>query len=56
MSRRYIDPTPTATAWHLGECGATLCALVSYWRATPDERKAVCNGAGPAWLQAWLPR
>ena len=53
-----IRPPPLrlATAWRQGDCGVTLCALQSYWDAPPDERARVCNGAGTAWVQAWLPK
>ena len=32
-----------------------LCALRSYWEASPLERARVCNGAGPRWLDRYLP-
>jgi len=32
-----------------------LAALPSYWAATREERARVCNGAGPRWLDRYLP-
>lgn len=32
-----------------------LLALHSYWDASPLERARVCNGAGPRWIDAYLP-
>jgi len=32
-----------------------LRALRSYWEASPLERARVCNGAGPRWLDRFLP-
>jgi len=32
-----------------------LWALRSYWDASPQERARVCNGAGPRWLDRYLP-
>ena len=32
-----------------------LQALRSYWEASPLERARVCNGAGPRWLDRFLP-
>jgi hypothetical protein len=51
-----LDSTRYRVDWRRGECGVELCALASYWDATPTERARVCNGAGPAWLLAWLPK
>ena len=32
-----------------------LRALRSYWEASREERARVCNGAGPRWLDRFLP-
>jgi hypothetical protein len=32
-----------------------LWALRSYWDASPQERARMCNGAGPRWLDRYLP-
>ena len=32
-----------------------LAALSSYWEASEAERRSVCNGAGPRWLDRFLP-
>jgi|GEM_PF-1830377 len=38
-----------------GPCSSGLSALRSYWDASPRERARVCNGAGPRWLDRYLP-
>lgn len=40
--------------WAEGKA-ARLMALPSYWRAPEAERQRVCNGAGPRWLDRYLP-
>ena len=32
-----------------------LAALPSYWEASEERRREVCNGAGPRWLDRFLP-
>ena len=52
------DPLNDVSLLRVGmrDCGGVLLeALESYWQASQAEREAVCNGAGPTWLQAWLP-
>ena len=59
MNDGDIHTSPTSrTDWPVtrpqkGTFGLT--ALASYWEATPEERARVCNGAGPRWLDAFLP-
>jgi hypothetical protein len=50
-----MDSPELQGQWGQGASGVTLCALPSYWRATPEERHSVCNGAGPGWLIEHLP-
>lgn len=50
-----MDSPELQGQWSQSASGITLCALPSYWRATPAERHAICNGAGPAWLLEHLP-